>query len=48
LHEIALCIAQESETLTRNLDDAFAKFRLNLNLFAVFDRALGALSSFLI
>ena len=37
LHKVALLIAQEPEAFAGNFNDAFAKLRLSLNLFAVFD-----------
>src|SRR4030095_526255 len=42
LHEVALGIAQETETFARDLDDPFTEFRLGLNLFATFGNSLPA------
>src|SRR5262249_10754320 len=44
LHEVALRIAQEPETFARDFDDAFAKFRLGLNLFPTFTSSVCSLS----
>jgi hypothetical protein len=44
LHEVTLRIAQESKTLARDFDDAFAEFRFGLNLFAPFGTGLRPLA----
>src|SRR5438552_12003045 len=44
LHEVALRVAQKSETLARNFNDTFAEFRFGLNLFAIFGSWLSSLS----
>src|SRR5438477_57809 len=45
LHEIALRIAQKSETLAGDFNDTFAEFRFGLNLFATFGSRLSSLAS---
>src|SRR5207302_10196507 len=44
LDKVSLGVSQETKTFAGNLDDAFAEFRLTLNLFAVFYCALGSFS----
>ena len=44
LHKVALRIAQEPEAFARDFDDAFAEFRLSLNLFATFHNGLRGLA----
>jgi hypothetical protein len=44
LHEVALRIAQEAETLARDFNDTFTKFRFGLNLFATFGSSLPPLA----
>ena len=38
LNKISLRVPQESKAFARNFDDAFAEFRLALNLLAIFER----------
>ena len=45
LHEVALRVTQEPETLAGDFNDAFAEFRFSLNLFATFGSSLPSLAS---
>src|SRR5260370_25338199 len=42
LNEVSLRVPQESKTFARNFNDAFAEFRLALNLLAIFNGAFGS------
>src|SRR4029077_21123160 len=45
VHKIAFWIAQKAETVPRDFNDTFTKFRFALNLFAGFASALSGFSA---